>query len=231
MPPKRQPRSRPRLPLPLSSQELHPLRPSFFSLLVQLECDRHDHLDGNRLIVQICRFILPISQRIQRSQVQERGSRDHLHVNNISLFIQNCVDLHLALDACLPGDYRVHRECLHERFRRPYPPTYTHGCARFPRWWSNRPCSRIHDPTEHPAKHSTHLSAGHSTWHTACHSAETVGLQRRFLNLCDLPRNHRRCKELSATHEHMSRCLGLDHTGGCGRRRWRGRRRDEQRRG
>ena len=46
---------------------------SNFLLPLQFECDRHDHLDGNRLIIQIRRLILPFLQRIQCSWYRSTG--------------------------------------------------------------------------------------------------------------------------------------------------------------
>ncbi len=54
---------------PISGQGSLPL--VRLQLLSQLEVDRHDHLDSDRLIVQICRFILPFLQCIECRSVQK----------------------------------------------------------------------------------------------------------------------------------------------------------------
>src|SRR5947208_12474149 len=103
---------------------LHPFHPNLLLLLSQLEGDCHDHLDGDRLIVQIRRFILPFLQRIECGLIQEGRSGDDLHLYDVPLFIQNCVDLHLTLNVHLPREWRIFGLYFYDYFRRSYmPPT------------------------------------------------------------------------------------------------------------
>jgi hypothetical protein len=195
---------------------------NFFSLPSQFECDRHDHLDGNRLIIQIRRFILPFLQRIQCSLVQERRSGHDLHVDNIPLPIQDCVNLYLTLNVCLPRQWRIIGTHLRDRLRRPYAPAYTHRHCFF-RWWRG-------EGFRTGIQHSSHLPAGHSARHTTGYSAETIRLKWSFLDLRDLLGDCGWCDEFPASHEHALRCMRLHDCGSaCGRRRGRGRRRNQQR--
>ena len=57
--------------------------------------------------------------------VQKRMPRDYLHINNISFLVQDCIDLHVALNARLSREYRTLGAHLHDRFRSSYSPTYT----------------------------------------------------------------------------------------------------------
>ena len=61
--------------------------------------------------------------------MQKRMSRDHFHIDDISLLIQDCVNLHVALNTCLSRECRTLGARLHDRFRSPYSPTCTN---RFP---------------------------------------------------------------------------------------------------
>jgi hypothetical protein len=177
---------------------------NFFLLPSQFECDRHDHLDGNRLIIQIRRFILPFLQRIQCSLVQERWSGHDLHVDNIPLPIQDCVNLYLTLNVCLPRQWRIIGTHLRDRLRRPYAPAYTHRHCFF-RWWRGEGFrTGIQHSSDHTAKHSSHLPAGHSARHTTGYSAETIRLKWSFLDLRDLLGDCGWCDEFPASHERAS---------------------------
>src|SRR5947207_8501541 len=219
MPPKRQPRSRPRLPLSLSSQELHPLRPNFFVLLPQLERDSDNHFDGDRLIVQIYRLILPLFQRIQCCLVQQRGSRDDLHVDNISLFIEDCVDLHQTLNACLLREKRIRRAYLRYRFRGFDTPAYADRRVRSSRW-KKRLGSRIQHTPDHSADHSAHLPSRHSAGHSPRNSVERIWFDGSFSNLGDFLRDDRRREELSTAHKHATHRRCFDRRARCRRWRW-----------
>lgn len=81
---------------------LHPLRTNLSLLLSQRERNCHDHLDGNRLIIQISRFVLPFSQGIHRRLIEKGRAGNHFYFDHVALLIQYRVDLDLRLNARLP---------------------------------------------------------------------------------------------------------------------------------
>ena len=95
---------------------LNPSRPNSLLLLSEPKVDRHDHLHGDRLVVQIRGFILPFLQRIECGLVQEGWSRDNFHLYDVPVFIQNCINSDLALSMGFPCEYRVlgrrHADCF-----------------------------------------------------------------------------------------------------------------------
>src|SRR5438270_9030217 len=172
---------------------LHPFHPNLLLLLSQLEGDRHDHLDGDRLIVQIRRFILPFLQRIECGLIQEGRSGDDLHLYDVPLFIQNCVDLHLTLNVHLPREWRIFGLYFYDYFRRSYVPTNAYGTFRLNGGRrGNRPRRGIQHSTNHSAEHSTHLPNGYTAPHSAGYSTKTPPVQKPSLHTPKVTRHYGR---------------------------------------
>ena len=179
-------------------------------LLSELKVDRHDQLHGDRSIVQIGRFILPLLQRIKCGLVQEGMSGDDLHLYDVPLLIQNCIDLHLALNMCFSREWRIFRQHLYDHFRLSHMSANTHRSFRFNRWRrGNGPRRSIQHSSNYATEHASQLprvTAGHSSGY----STETIVRQRWFLDLRDVFRDHRWCEEFPCIHERVVHNFRLD---------------------
>lgn len=66
------------------------------SLLPQHESNGHEHLDSDRLIIQVSRLVFPLFQGIQGRLVEKGRAGNDLHLDHVALRIQDGVNLHLS---------------------------------------------------------------------------------------------------------------------------------------
>src|SRR5437879_4546079 len=108
---------------------LHPFHPKLLLLLSQLEGACHDHLDGDRLIVQIRAIILPFLQRIECGLIQEVRSTDVLHLSNVLRDYGRC------------QEFPRIRERVVDNLRLDHCAGRRRGRGRW-WWWCNQHCRR-----------------------------------------------------------------------------------------